>query len=194
MKLEFIGLSGVAAAGTGLTGYYLYSKSPQDDSIRSKLSSFRLISSLSKEEVEKQWKAEFEIDKDEIKKVITHITDENKGGEALSKWCGENLDKPAKEPLLTNVKRWCTIGSIESRISKDKTFIGEAEQDWESKWSQHSTTEKRKKIGLTQTKGDGTKENDVAAIKAWCNQNRSKDFLAKEKEAVYDEVVSWCVK
>ncbi|CBY93355.1 hypothetical protein HF1_13470 [Mycoplasma haemofelis str. Langford 1] len=196
MKSLTLGLSGAAAAGTGATGYYIYQRS-SSETIQDKLSSLKLISSVStnKEEVDKQWKEEFTIDKDAIKRVITNIKDDSKGGEALSKWCQDNLTKPVSEPLLTNVKKWCFIGTIESKIKRNKTFIElGSTQEWEGIWNKHTETEKRSKVGLTEAQGSNTKDKDLKAIQDFCSENRKKDFLAKEKVTVYDEVVDWCTK
>ncbi|AEG73631.1 hypothetical protein MHF_1395 [Mycoplasma haemofelis Ohio2] len=198
MKTALMGLSGAAAAGTGATGYYLYSRNSGEETIRSKVSSLQLISSLSlsKEEMEQQWKEEFNLDKEEIKKVVTGIQEDSKGGEALSAWCNDSLSKSPTEPLLTNVKKWCVVGTIESRIGKGKQFLEESGSEWESKWSTNTDATKRQKVGLTGSKdqNNNNKDSDIGTIKKFCRDNRTKKFLAKEKTTVYDVVLEWCTK
>ncbi|AEG73543.1 hypothetical protein MHF_1307 [Mycoplasma haemofelis Ohio2] len=197
MKSATLGLAGVSAVGAGSAGTYWYvtsSKTVQDE-----LTGMKLTSSLklTQEEMKSQWQEAFTDDKDAIKAIISGITDDNNGGEALKNWCSSSLSKSPEKSLVDNVKKWCTVYTVEEKAKRNKKVLLNNESstsDWKSVWTKNADSNKRTKIGLTGNKEENKKTQDVEAMKKWCDQKRKSEFLAKEKSTVYDVAIEWCSK
>ncbi|AEW45258.1 hypothetical protein MHC_01960 [Mycoplasma haemocanis str. Illinois] len=185
----------ISAIGGGVfTIKYIYDKS-SSISIEShlKYKNLTLISSLNSAS---QWDEEYKLDKDAIKAVIK-VANDSEGGTKLKEWCSQQLSKPFKESEdLSKIERWCTVGKISQRIPKGKELLNNESEtsEWEKIYNKNVDQSERNKIALSNSKGDGTKDNDLSTIKKFCSDNKDKPFLADKKTTEYDLVNLWCIK
>ncbi|AEG73594.1 hypothetical protein MHF_1358 [Mycoplasma haemofelis Ohio2] len=189
-----LALAGAGAAGGGLAGgIHLLKSTP---TIQDQLKSLELISSLDPSKVDAQWNEEFTLDSERIKAAIPSVN----SGQELKNWCSDSLKKESKgnDDLIVQVKKWCTIGTIEERLSrkKGKAFIVDTEDtEWEKIYNNNTTGSDRKAIGLDENKDDSAKkDSDKKAIKAFCTKEKGNKFLAETKTTSADRVEKWCMK
>ncbi|CBY93254.1 hypothetical protein HF1_12460 [Mycoplasma haemofelis str. Langford 1] len=202
--LLFLGTGGAMTTGAYLTkDYWMPSKEETSKSIRDSLEGKKLISTtLTGTALTKQWEEEFESDSDAIKSLLNK-SDLNKqtGGEALSKWCDDqmSLDAKGNEGVLAKVEKYCLVRSVSSQLSrKGKNLLG---KDNSSGWT--TTYNKRKSananrdvVGLTggTTWTSVNEGDDISKVKTWCSENSEKDFLVSEQgnSSLYTNVLEWC--
>ncbi|CBY93330.1 hypothetical protein HF1_13220 [Mycoplasma haemofelis str. Langford 1] len=188
-------LGGIGAAGGGLAGGIYLHKQNQTIHTHIKSLSLELISSLDSSKVDAQWNAEFELDKEKIKSTLPKVD----SSEKLKDWCSESLKAKSEgnESLIANVKKWCVIGTIEERLSRNagKSFILDSEDsEWEKIYTSEDVKTVREAIGVTTTQADTNKDADKQKIKDFCSSTKIKKFLAETKNISFDRVEKLCMK
>ncbi|AEG73599.1 hypothetical protein MHF_1363 [Mycoplasma haemofelis Ohio2] len=194
------GLAGGIAGGSYLASPYLLPKKEEspNTTIEDHINSLKLklISSLEQSKVAKQWEEEYKLDEANIKASMPEAST----WEKFKEWCGTSLQlkKSEHESLVSKVQKWCTIGTIEDRISRKsgKSLISEegATDDWEKIYTTNNQSADRTALGLEGSPNNTKKQSDIDAIKAFCKQEKKKDFLAENKESSFDRVEKWCTK
>ncbi|AEW45820.1 hypothetical protein MHC_04820 [Mycoplasma haemocanis str. Illinois] len=187
----------MSAVGAGSAGTYLYVISSK--TVQGELKEMKLISSLNltSEEMKSQWQEAFMDNKDAIKTVVKEITDDNNGGERLKNWCLSSLHKSPEKSLVDNVRKWCTVYTIEEKANRNKkVFLNNDSpiSEWESVWTKNADSSKRIKIGLPGNKEENKKSQDIEFMKEWCARTRKMEFLVKEKTSIYEVALEWCSK
>ncbi|AEW45854.1 hypothetical protein MHC_04990 [Mycoplasma haemocanis str. Illinois] len=194
------GLAGGMAGGSYLVSTYLFPRKDQfsNKTIQDHINSLKLklISSLDKSKVAKQWEEEYKLDEANIKSAIPEAIT----WEKFRDWCETSLQlkKSEHENLVSKVQKWCTVGTIEDRISRKsgKSLISEEgfTSDWENIYTTNNQAADRKTLGLEENQNSGKKQTDIETIKSFCRVEKRKDFLADKKGDSFDKVEKWCTK
>ncbi|CBY93174.1 hypothetical protein HF1_11660 [Mycoplasma haemofelis str. Langford 1] len=199
-----LGSGGTLATGAYLTkDHWMPSNEKEFKSISDALKGRTLISSLKDDTLTKQWEAEFESDKDAIKKLLgDSALEKQQVGKKLSEWCVSkmSLDVNKNPEVFKNVENYCLIRSVASQLQRNKKTLLDvkSEDGWVTTYEQRKKkTTNRSNIGL---EGEWNKppeqQQDLNAIKAWCSSNSGGDFLASQEgdNSLYTKVLKWCTK
>ncbi|AEG73486.1 hypothetical protein MHF_1250 [Mycoplasma haemofelis Ohio2] len=199
-----LGSGGTLATGAYLTkDHWMPSNEKEFKSISDALKGRTLISSLKDDALTKQWEAEFESDKDAIKKLLGDSTlEKQQGGKKLSEWCVSkmSLDVNKNPEVFKNVENYCLVRSVASQLQRNKKTLLDvkSEDGWSATYKQRQTrSTSRTDIGLTDSNWSGKTETaDLPKVKAWCSSNSGGDFLASQEgdNSLYTKVLKWCTK
>lgn len=131
-------------------------------------------------------------------------SDNLKGGQALEKWCKENLPKPLSkenvDKLLEKTKEYCTKPplTISEKIErKGKKLIN----NWKAKFEKIKPEKNGLQEDLIAMDGSIADINDlkqenkaVIALEGWCEAKGKLSLLEEEADTIWDKVEKRCLQ